>query len=230
MTTKNTESSNGGRIRIVLIDDHPAIREGIVAALRNKIDIEVVGEAGSAAEGLDVIARTRPTVAIVDVSLGDVHGLDLVQNIRAMYENTRVIVFSMYDEQVYAERALRAGAGGYLMKSEHMQTLVDAVRTVNRGEVYLSRGQASRILGKLVTRQVSGPSFATDDLTDREMAVFQMLGEGLSLEEIQDRLHVSRKTVETYRRRAREKLGLDTIGELIQYAVQWAHGRTVESR
>jgi len=221
----NRDVSTSGRIRVILIDDHPAIREGIAAAIRSKLDLEVVGETGLADEALSLIGKLKPDVAVVDISLGDVHGLDLVYNIRTQFPNVQVLVFSMYDENVYAERALRAGAAGYLMKSEPLQSLIDSIRTVMRGEVYLSRDLASRILGKLVTRQTTGPTFATDELTDREMAVFQMLGEGFSIEEITERLHVSRKTVETYRRRAKEKLGLNSIGELIQYAVQWTHGR-----
>lgn len=221
----NRGGSKTDRIRVMLVDDHPAIREGIAAAIRSKLDLEVCSETGLADEALEMINRMNPDVAVVDISLGDVHGLDLVYNIRTQFPNVQVLVFSMYDENVYAERALRAGAAGYLMKSEPLQGLVDAIRTVMRGEVYLSRDLASRILGKLVTRQTTGPTFATDELTDREMAVFQMLGEGFSIEEITERLHVSRKTVETYRRRAKEKLGLESIGELIQYAVQWTHGR-----
>jgi DNA-binding NarL/FixJ family response regulator len=218
------------RIRVMLVDDHPAIREGIAAAIRSKLDLEVVAETGFSDEALGLIQKNKPDVAVVDISLGDVHGLDLVHNIRTQYPAVQVLVFSMYDENVYAERALRAGAAGYLMKSEPLQSLVDAIRTIVRGEVYLSRDLASRILGKLVTRQTTGPTFATDELTDREMAVFQMLGEGFSIEEITERLHVSRKTVETYRRRAKEKLGLDSIGELIQYAVQWTHGKMGDGR
>ncbi|HET6566522.1 MAG TPA: response regulator transcription factor [Rhodothermales bacterium] len=221
----NKVGAKSDRIRVMLVDDHPAIREGIAAAIRSKLDLEVCSETGMADEALDMIKRVDPDVAVVDISLGDVHGLDLVYNIRTQFPKVQVLVFSMYDENVYAERALRAGAAGYLMKSEPLQGLVDAIRTVMRGEVYLSRDLASRILGKLVTRQTTGPTFATDELTDREMAVFQMLGEGFSIEEITERLHVSRKTVETYRRRAKEKLGLESIGELIQYAVQWTHGR-----
>jgi DNA-binding NarL/FixJ family response regulator len=136
-----------------------------------------------------------------------------------------MVVFSMYDEDVYAERAIRAGASGYLMKSEPTENIVEAVRSAHEGEVYLSRKMSSRILNKVAMGQSSEPCFAIDELTDREMAVFQMLGQGYSVQEIQDRLSLSRKTIETYRRRAKEKLGYDTVSELLQYAVQWTYGQ-----
>jgi DNA-binding NarL/FixJ family response regulator len=136
-----------------------------------------------------------------------------------------MIVFSMYDENVYAERAIRAGAAGYLMKSEPTKNIIEAIRSAYEGEVYLSRKMSSRILNKVAMGRTAEPSFAIDELTDREMAVFQMLGQGYSVQEIQDRLSLSRKTIETYRRRAKEKLGFDTVSELLQYAVQWTYGQ-----
>ncbi len=222
---KNSNSSSD-RTRVVIIDDHPAIREALGNIIDSKMDLDLVGQAPSADEGFRLIDRERPDVAIVDVSLEDAHGLDLVQNIRAQYSEVNVIVFSMYDESVYAERAIRAGASGYLMKSEPTQRVIDAVRGVMDGEVFLSRRMASRILSKVARPgRAASPGFAIDDLTDREMAVFQMLGQGYSIEEITDRLSLSRKTIETYRRRAKEKLGLDTVAELLQYAIQWTHGQ-----
>lgn len=134
-----------------------------------------------------------------------------------------MMVFSMYDEHVYAERAIRAGASGYLMKSEPTKAILEAIRAVNDGEIYLSRKMSSQILNKVATGRTSEPSFAIDELTDREMAVFQMLGEGYSVEDIEDRLNLSRKTIETYRRRAKEKLGFETVSELLRYAVQWTY-------
>lgn len=213
------------RIRVLVVDDHPAIRDAIKDTISGKMDMEVIGEAESGYEAFHVIEKKSPDVAIVDISLKDGHGLDLVQNIRIQYPDVQVVVFSMYDESVYAERAIRAGASSYLMKSESTQVVVDAIRTVMRGEIYLSRQMASRILSKVAVGRSSSPGFAIDELTDREMSVFQMLGQGHSVEEITDRLSLSRKTVETYRRRAKEKLGFDTVAELLQYAVQWTHAQ-----
>jgi len=217
-----SEDNGTGHIRVFLVDDHPAILEAIRDRIESTIDIEVCGETGSSEEAFRQIEKLDPDVAVIDISLEDAHGLDLVQNVRAQYPDIQVMVFSMYDEMVYAERAIRAGASGYLMKSKSTEELIEAIRVVNDGEVFLSRDMASRILNKVARGEASEPSFPTDELTDRELAVFQMLGEGHSIEEIQDRLNLARKTIETYRRRAKEKLGLDSVSKLLQYAVQWA--------
>jgi DNA-binding NarL/FixJ family response regulator len=223
MPSKNNRSTN--HIRVYMVDDHPAIREAIRDTIEGTIDMEICGESSSSDEAFRDIEELRPDVAIVDISLNDAHGLDLVQNVRAQYPDVRIVVFSMYDENVYAERAIRAGAAGYLMKSEPTKNIVEAIRSAHEGEVYLSSKMSSRILNKVAMGRTSEPSFAIDELTDREMAVFQMLGQGYSVQEIQDRLSLSRKTIETYRRRAKEKLGFDTVSELLQYAVQWTYGQ-----
>lgn len=221
----NTDRRSSDKIRVLVVDDHPAIRDAIKDTIKGKMDMEVIGEVDSGYEAFRLIDAQEPHVAIVDISLKDGHGLDLVQNIRVQYPNVQVVVFSMYDESVYAERAIRAGAASYIMKSESTQAVVDAIRTVMRGEIYLSRQMASRILSKVAVGRSASPGFAIDELTDREMSVFQMLGQGHSVEEITDRLSLSRKTVETYRRRAKEKLGFETVAELLQYAVQWTHAQ-----
>ena len=222
--TNASDRTSTDKIRIFIVDDHPAIREAIADTIDSKLDMVVCGQAGSAEEAIRLIPHARPDVVTVDISLEDAHGLDLVQNVRVEHPEVQVVVFSMYDENVYAERAIRAGASGYLMKSEPTQSVVEAIRSVMRGEVYLSHRMASRILSKVARGRSTRPSFAVDDFTDREMAVFQMLGEGHSVEEIADRLSLSRKTVETYRRRAKEKLGFETVSELLQFAVQWTYG------
>ncbi|ARA91840.1 DNA-binding response regulator [Rhodothermaceae bacterium RA] len=212
-------------IRVMVVDDHPAVCEALADTIGNKTDMTLAGETQSASEAMDLVSKLHPDVAIVDISLEDAHGLDLVQNIRDQYPDVQVVVFSMYDEAAYAERAIRAGALGYVMKSEPTYSVIEAIRTVMRGEVYLSRRMASRILSKVVKGRSKHLGFAIDELTDREMAVFQMLGQGHNVEDIADRLNLSRKTVETYRRRAKEKLGFDTVAELLQYAVQWTYGQ-----
>ena len=221
----STNSRSTDHIRVYLVDDHPAIREAIRDTIEGTIDMEICGETSSSDDAFREIEELQPDVAVIDISLNDAHGLDLVQNIRSQYPDVRTIVFSMYDENVYAERAIRAGASGYLMKSEPTQNIIEAIRSAYDGEVYLSRKMSSRILNKVAMGRTAEPSFAIDELTDREMAVFQMLGQGYSVQEIQDRLSLSRKTIETYRRRAKEKLGFDTVSELLQYAVQWTYGQ-----
>ena len=221
-------SDTPDRIRVVTCDDHPAIREALADIIDEEMDMAVCGQAATAEEAFAVLEETDPHVAIVDISLEDAHGLDLVQNLQAQHPQMRVIIFSMYDERVYAERAVRAGAAGYVMKAEPTERVVEAIRTVVRDEVYLSRAMASRILSQVARSGAddqTGPGFALDELTDREMEVFQMLGEGKGVEQIADQLNLSRKTVETYRRRAKEKLDLDSIAELLQHAIQWRHGQ-----
>lgn len=213
------------RTRVFVIDDHPAIREALATTINSKVDMRLIGESGSAHQALRQIERNVPDVVIVDISLDDAHGLDLVDEIRERFPNVRIIVFSMYDESVYAERAIRAGASGYIMKSEPTQNVVNAIQSVSDGEVYLSRRMSSRILSKVIRQQDYQLGSATEKLTDREMTVFRMLGEGHSVRDIAGDLDLSRKTIETYRRRAKEKLGFETVAELLQYAVQWAYGR-----
>lgn len=217
-------------IRVVLIDDHPAIAEALESIIKEQMGMELCGHALTAEEGLALTAKLKPDVAVVDISLSDAHGLDLVQNLRIQVEDVHVVVYSMYDDKVYAERALRAGASGYLMKSEPMHHVVAAIRTVAGGDVYVSRSMASRILSKVALGRTSNPMFEVDELTDREMAVFQMLGEGIPVDDITDKLSLSRKTVETYRRRVKEKLSLDSIEELLQYAIEWRHSQVAPSK
>ena len=211
------------QIRILVVDDHPAIREALAYTIRDKIDMELCGQAGTAAEAFDLIPTAHPDVAIIDISLKDAHGLDLVQKIRAEHPSVQMLIYSMYDELAYAERAIQVGALGYLAKSEPTKHIVEAIRSVMRGEVYLSRRMTSRILGKVVKEQQNG--FIVGKLTDREMAIFQKLGEGADIKHIAKDLNLSRKTVETYRRRVKEKLGLDSVSALMQYAIQWMHGQ-----
>jgi len=212
-------------LEVLIVDDHPAIREALTSNIDGRLGMRVIGDAGSAQRALELLERRNPDVAIVDISLNDAHGLDLIAEIREMRPSVRILVFSMYDEGVYAERAIRAGASGYLMKREPTDQVIEAIQSVSAGEVYLSQRMSSRILSKVIRQQEYTLSTATEELTDREMSVFQMLGEGHSMRDIAEELDLSRKTIETYRRRAKEKLGFDTVSELLQYAVQWTYGR-----
>ena len=221
-----SSSTNSKPIRTFVVDDHPVIREALSIVIGGQSDITLVGQAASATEALEKIPELLPDVAIIDIMLTDMHGLDLVRQIHRQHPQIKLIIFSMYDEAVYAERAIRAGAHGYVMKSAPMTTVLEAIRQAARNEIYLSPSMAARIVSKLTKGYTStGPRFALDILTDRELEVFQMLGQGYSVPEIMERLHLSRKTVETYRRRAKEKLGFESVSELLQFAVQWACGR-----
>lgn len=218
----SSQERSTDHIRTFLVDDHPAILEAIRSRIEETLDIEICGMATSSGEAFSEIEEIEPDTAVIDISLGDAHGLDLVQNLRSQCPDVRIVVYSMYDEMVYAERAIKAGASGYLMKDQPTEELIEAIRVVNDGEVFLSRDMASRILNKVARGESSDPTFPIEEFTDRELAVFQMLGEGYGIDEIRDRLNLARKTVETYRRRAKEKLGFDSVSKLLQFAVQWA--------
>ena len=217
----STSAPSGDPISVFLVEDHPAILEAVTGRVNEAPDVEVCGTTGSTMEAFRRIEKHRPDVVVVDISLEDGHGLDLIQNVQAQHPEIQIIVFSMYDESIYAERALQAGATGYLMKDEPLEELMGGIRAVSEGEVYLSDRMSSRVLNKAVRGEEAEAGPPIDELTDRELAVFQMLGAGYNLDEIQDRLNIARKTVEAYRRRAKEKLGFDSVAEVLQYAVKW---------
>lgn len=217
-------SSYERRVNVVIIDDHPAIRTAVQRALRNTRDVELCGWAATVREGIRLMEERRPDVAIIDISLADGHGLNLVRAVKSRVPEVKTIVFSVYDEKVYAERALRAGASGYMMKTKPLDRLVTAIRNVQRGEVDLSQDTKARILNRL-EGDGFGAGLVEDDLTRRELQVFQLLGQGRSVAEIQEQLGLTRKAVETYRRRARNKLGLDNVTELLHFAVRWTHAQ-----
>ena len=209
--------------RVLIVDDHPVVRDSLSSLIEGEADIEVVGTAGNADEAHLAFRSTRPDVLIVDIALSDAHGLELMQNLLAESPMTKAIVFSMYDDRTYAERAIRCGAHGYVMKSAPTRSILDAIRTTRRGEFYLSGPVLSRILRSLARGSDAAPDQPFANLTDRELEVYQLLGQGLHVSQIATQLNLSRKTVETYRRRIREKLELESITELLQHAIQWTH-------
>lgn len=208
--------------RVLIVDDHPAVREALVLRIGRQPDLEVWGEAADPAEALRVLADARPDVAVVDISFKAGNGLDLIKRIRDGDGDVRVLVWSMHSEALYAERALRAGALGYVCKDQATDRTVDAVRRVLEGKVYLSEAMTERVLRRTVG---AGPEQAAgsplDVLADRELEVFRLIGEGVKTAEIAERLHLSVKTVETYRDRIRQKLGLSDGTKLSHYATQW---------
>ena len=213
-------SSADSTTHVLIVDDHPAIREALSTAIERQDGMTVVGTVGTAADVFDVLDGQSPDILIVDISLEDGDGLTLIEDVRSQSPETKVLVYSMHDESLYAGRALRAGALGYVPKSAPTKDVVTAIRRVQAGEVYLSDHIASQIFGKVI-RNRQYASKPIEQLTDRELTVFRMIGEGRSVREIADRLDLSRKTVETYRRRAKEKLGYDTVDELLRFAIQW---------
>ncbi|MFG0284656.1 MAG: response regulator [Phycisphaerales bacterium JB039] len=204
---------------ILIIDDHPLVRRGVRDALSDEPDLEVVAEAADVAEGLRK-AADAPDLAIVDISLGHGSGLDLIKQLRAQHPDIKILVLSVHDEALYAERALRAGAQGYLRKSEPADTLIAAIRSVLRGGAALSPVMTERLVRQAVHNK-RGEASGVESLSDREMEVFQLIGGGLSTRKIAKQLCISIKTVETHREHIKRKLGIDTAAELSRYAVAW---------
>ena len=211
-------------LSVVIVDDHPAIREAVRHSVDQAMDMAVAAETGDAGEGLRLIEKHAPDVAIVDLSFNDGPSFELLKTVQAQHPSTKLLVFSVHDETVYAERALRAGASGYLMKQKSMAELLRAVRSVAEGRTYLSPTMTARVLRQMQKGGAEEVHFPVDELSDRELEVFRMLGQGLDIETIADRLGLTRKTIETHRRRAKEKLGYDTIDEVVAHAARWVLG------
>ena len=213
--------------RILLVDDHPIMRHGLAQLIRSEDGLDVCGEAGCAKEALQIIESLAPDLVIVDLTLPDKNGLELLKDIHALHPHLTCIVLSMHDEGLYAERALRAGARGYVMKEAAAEHLVGAIRRVLDGGLYVSDAVASRMLqGVVGTRtRVEGPTI--ERLTDRELEILEMIGNGVATKNIADRLTISARTVEAHRAHIKEKLGISDGPTLVRYAVQWVESRRV---
>jgi DNA-binding NarL/FixJ family response regulator len=211
--------------KILIVDDHPMTRHGIAQRLRAEPDLEVCAEVETAKAALAAVESARPDLVLADLSLGERSGLELIKDLHVLHPKLPVLVFSMHYETLYAERVLRAGARGYIMKSEGAEKLLEAVRRVLRGEIYLSPNMRDRA----VYRFAQGPEAARGDntavLSDRELEVFELIGQGKGTKQITQKLHLSTSTVETHRAHIKEKLGLETATELVHAAVEWVAGR-----
>lgn len=213
------------RARILIVDDHPAVREALASRIGRQADLEVCGEAADMTEALRLVANTQPDLAVVDISLKTGSGIDLIKRIKDRNDHVLMLVWSMHSESLYAERALRAGALGYINKDQATDKIIDAIRRVLEGKVYLSDTMAEKMLHRAVggdRKEVTRSPL--DALADRELEVFRLIGLGVKTAEIAERLHLSVKTVETYRDRIRQKLDLSDGTELAHYATQWVLG------
>jgi len=217
--------ADANTIRVFIVDDHPIVREGLAQLINQEEDLTVCGDAGDAATAISALGACAPDIAIVDISLGDVSGLQLVKDITSKYKKMAVLVLSMHDDRVYAERALRAGAKGYIMKQEATQKVVSAIRKIVSGGVYLSDESAARMMHSFVGGEEAGGALPEDVLSDRELEVFQLIGQGFKSREISSKLNLSVKTIETYREHIKDKLSLEDATELVRYAIQWVHAR-----
>jgi DNA-binding NarL/FixJ family response regulator len=209
------------RSRVFLVDDHPLVREHLRALLQREADLEVCGEAAEAPAALSLIGKQKPDLVILDISLKRSHGLELLKDLRRQHPNLAVLVLSMHDEALYAERALRAGARGYITKEEATVDVLSAVRKVLAGHAYLSERMSARMVQKLVGGRVDTAASPEELLTDRELQVFQLIGGGMGTRQIAEELRVGVKTVESYRARIKEKLRFADANELLQQAIHW---------
>lgn len=213
------------RARVFIVDDHPIVRKGIAELLRSAADMEVCGDAATIEDALRRIGETRPDLAIIDLSLPGAGGLDLLKDLAARHPEVKSVVLSMHDETLFAERALRAGARGYVMKQEAVPELETALRRVLEGKIYLSPAMSERMLGLMARGRAPSESSPLERLSDRELEVFEMIGRGMGTRDIARKLHLSVKTIESHREHIKGKLALPSASKLVQHASQWVQGR-----
>ena len=210
------------RRQVFVVDDHPIVRQGLALLINQQPDLSVCGEAEDAQSALESLASLKPDILVVDISLQGPDGLDLLKAIRSRDADLPVLILSMHDETVYAERALRAGAQGYIMKQEATEQVLIALRRILSHDVYVSDRIASRMLQRYIGTSKADCAASMTELTDRELEVFRLIGEGHSTRQIAIELHLSIKTVESYQAHIKEKLALRTSRELVQHAIHWA--------
>jgi len=212
--------------RIFLVDDHPVTREGLARLINHEADLQVCGEAGTAAKALPQIEALKPDLVVIDVSLtAGASGLELIKDLVARHSRLLMLALSTHDEALYAERALRAGAKGYVMKQEPTEHVMQAIRKILAGEVYLSKAMNARMLHKLTEAHAAPLASEIEQLSDRELEVYRLLGQGRGTRQIAEELHLSMSTVETYRTHIKEKLRLGSAPELVRHAVEWVHSQ-----
>jgi DNA-binding NarL/FixJ family response regulator len=224
-TNKNPKCDAPDAKRIVIVDDHPLFRKGLEGLIHSDGSFAVCGEAGNAAEAMEVIRKLNPDLAIVDLSLPGANGIELIKNVRAEFPKLPILVLSMHDESLYALRALRAGAEGYVMKHEAMTNVIQAIREVFNGRPYLSPAMAAQVITKFAHRDAEGATDPVERLSDRELEVLELIGKGTEVRQIAKLLHLSPKTVETHRAHIKDKLDLKNSREVARFALQWLSAR-----
>ena len=207
--------------KVIVVDDHPLMRKGLALTLSMEGGLDVVAQVESAEEALDILGETNPDIAVVDISLPGMSGLELIKHLKIFNADLKIIVVSRHDEALYAERAIRAGARGYVMKLEAGEVIVDAVSKVLMGGIYVSPEINERLLMGMLSGKDTSTNSPLELLSDRELEVFELTGHGMATRDIAERLHLSVKTVESYRARIKNKLDLKNATELIQHAIQW---------
>jgi len=212
-------------LTFLVVDDHPVFRQGLVALIRSDDRYEVCAEAGTAAETLAALEHAVPDIALIDISLVGQNGLDLVKTLKAAHPEILVLIISMHDEVIYAERALKAGARGYVMKQEAASVMLDAIKTVLSGKIYVSATMRDRLLETMFSARDESESPSVERLSDRELEVLDLMGQGYGAAEIAKMLNLSVKTVNAYRDHIKEKLHIDGAGDLRRFAVKWVQSR-----
>jgi DNA-binding NarL/FixJ family response regulator len=207
--------------RLLVVDDHPMMRTGLAQLIDNEGDLKVCAEADNAGQALNAVAKQKFDLALVDISLPDKNGLELIKDLRTLSPSLPILVVSMHDEIIYAERVLRAGARGYIMKQEGGQKFLQAIRRVLAGQVFVSEKMSARILENISGTTTPNSISPVRRLSDREFEVFQLIGQGVGTSDIATRLRLSVKTVEVHRANIKQKLGLATATELVRFAVRW---------
>ncbi len=213
---------DGDTKQILVVDDHPIVRDGLKTIINSQQDMNVCGEADSGFDAMKTIAELDPDIIIVDISLKFSDGIELTKSIKSRYPKLSVIVFSIHDESVYAERALLAGAKGYLMKDAGSDKVINAIRTVISGDIYVSPTISKRFMHQIAGEKVGDYNTPIENLSDRELEIFKLIGQGYKSSHIAAQLHLSPKTIETYRSRIKLKLNLTNAAELLQYSIKWA--------
>jgi DNA-binding NarL/FixJ family response regulator len=220
-TTANADQRS--KHSVLIVDDHPVVRQGLAQLINQEKDLEVRGYAEDAHQAMQTIKDIRPDMVIVDISLKDTSGMDLIKDMKIQYPNLPILILSMHDESLYAERALRAGAKGYIMKHEATERVITAIRRVLAGEIYVSDTMAAKMVSKLASGVAPQSASPVECLSDRELEVFRLIGEGHKTRNVADKLHLSVKTIETYRAHIKEKLGFKDGNELFRFAVEWVN-------
>jgi DNA-binding NarL/FixJ family response regulator len=225
---KKQDKTNENKTQVLIVDDHPVIRDGLVTIINHERDMNVCGQAEDAYIALKAVAELKPDIVVTDISLKSSDGIELTKNIKARCPRLPVIVFSVHDESLYAERALLAGAKAYLMKDEVSENIIKAIRTVLNGEIYVSDAISKKFLHKIAGDKAGTAKTPIESLSDREFEIFRLIGEGLKASQMAKQLHLSIKTIETYRSRIKEKLNLPNASELLQYSIRWAKSQDKE--
>ena len=224
MTTKRAKTP---KRTVLIVDDHPMMRQGLAQLINNEPDLLACGEAEGAQPALDFLASRLPDLVLADISLPDKHGLELIKDLQVLHPGLPVLVVSMHDESLYAERVLRAGGRGYIMKQEGGKKMMEAIRTVLSGQIYVSEKMSAKILEIFSGRRSETSGSSIEKLTDREFEVFQLIGQGKGTRQIAEALHLSVKTIEVHRLHIKEKLELEDAPSLVRYAVRWVETQRV---